>query len=114
MAEQDIKDEMEVKFHFVLPGQEWGKYKAGEVVELLAGQAYGWEGVKISKGYVTEKGATNAAERDATVADAPKPRQAAEKAETPKPSAKADAPKPEPVEDALKVTGAKEVTNGKQ
>jgi len=86
MAEQDIKDEMEVKFHFVLPGQVWGKYKAGEVVELTAGQAYGWEGVKVSKGYVTEKGAQNAAERDATVADAPK----ASKVETAK---REDAPK---------------------
>jgi len=97
MAEQDVKDEMEVKFHFVLPGQVWGKYKSGEVVELTAGQAYGWEGVKIGTGYVTEKGAQNAAERDAAVADAPKPRQV----ETAK---REDAPK----------ESAKEVTNVKQ
>ena len=85
MAEQDIKDEMEVKFHFVLPGQVWGKYKSGEVVELTAGQAYGWEGVKVSKGYVTENGAQNASGR----------------LETPK---REDAPKAD----------AKEVTNVKQ
>ncbi len=99
MAEQDIQDEMEVKFHYVLPGQLWGRFKAGEVVELTAGQAYGWEGVKLGKGYVTESGAKNAADRG----DAPKTAK-------PRPEGTRDA---KPESDAPEES-AKEVTNVKQ
>jgi hypothetical protein len=79
--EQD--DEMTPKWHYVLPGQtHQNRWKAGEVVELLPGQAANWVDVTISKGYATEHGARNAAERNATVADAPK------KVSAPKESAK--------------------------
>ncbi len=69
--EQD--DEMTPKWHFVLPGQvHQNRWKAGEVVELLPGQSINWIDVTISKGYATEHGARSAAEREATVAAAPK------------------------------------------
>lgn len=85
-------DEMTPKWHFVLPGMtHQNRWKAGEVVELLHVQSAGWLGVTLSKGYATEAGAKSAAERDATVAEAPR---AAKKAE--------DAP------------SAKEVSNVKQ
>ncbi len=113
MAEQDIQDEMEVKFHFVLPGQEWGRFKGGDVVELTAGQAYGWEGVKVSKGYVTEKGAQNAAERDATVADAPKPRKVDAEAIDVLVKATIDAGEKAEKAEIASQKGAKEVTNVK-
>ena len=95
--EQD--DEMTPKWHFVLPGQvHQNRWKAGELVELLPGQSANWVGVTLSKGYVTEKGAQSAAERDATVAAAPKPRKVETEAK------QEDAPKAD----------AKEVENAKQ
>ena len=76
MEQTSIQDDMTPKWHFVLDGQSFGggRWKSGEVVELLPSQANGYIGQVLSNGYVTEKGAQSAAERDATVADAPKPR----------------------------------------
>lgn len=50
------------KFYFVLPGLTYsaGRYKEGEVVELLEEQANGWVDVVLSKGYKTEAGARKA------------------------------------------------------
>ena len=71
--ENEQDDEMTPKWHFVLPGQvHQNRWKEGEVVELLPGQAINWVDVTISKGYASEKTAQNAAEREATVAAAPK------------------------------------------
>lgn len=55
--------ELTSKFYFVLPGKTYsaGRYKEGEVVELLEEQAEGWIGESLSKGYATKAGARKAA-----------------------------------------------------
>ena len=99
MPVKNEPEDMEAKWHYVLPGQtHQQRWRAGELVELLPAQAANWIGVTISKGYATEKGAQNAAEREATVAAAPKPRKVETEAK------QEDAPKAD----------AKEVENAKQ
>lgn len=68
-----MEDEETPKFHYVLPGQvHQNRWRAGAVVELLPGQAAGWVGATISKGYATEAGALKAAEPKAEKVSAPK------------------------------------------
>lgn len=69
--EQD--DEMTPKWHYVLPGQiHQNHWRAGDVVELLPGQAAGWIGATISKGYASEANARKAAEPKVEKVSAPK------------------------------------------
>lgn len=56
-----MEDENTGKFHYVLPGQtHQNRWRAGEIVELLPGQAAGWIGATISEGYATEAAAKKA------------------------------------------------------
>jgi len=80
--ENEQDDEMTPKWHFVLPGQtHQNRWKEGEVVELLPGQAVNWIDVTISKGYASEKTAQNAAERDTAPKKASAPKESAKEVE---------------------------------